>query len=292
MGVAIVTDTVSCLPGEIIQRYKVTVVPLEIVHQGKIFRDGIDITPAQFYEILSTSKELPSTSAPPPEVFKEIYDRLSKQGHDILVICPSAKLTHVYESALIAANMMQEVHPGIKLHVMDSGTAAGAQGFVVYAAAAAAFHGDDLSSVLNRAQEAMRGVHLVVCLDTLDYLARSGRVPSLIAKANTFLKIKPIIELLPLGKGVIPVSRVRTRLRAMDRVVEILHERSGSNTLKVIVQHTNAEQDANMLAKRIQSELICNELYIKDFTPVMGVHTGPGLLGVSFCLDKDIKIEK
>jgi len=287
-----VTDTVSCLPDEIMHRYDVIVVPLEIVHRGKIFRDGIDITSAQFYEILATSKELPSTSAPPPEVFKEIYDRLTKQGHDILVICPSTKLTHVYESALIAANMMKEIHPGIKLHVMDSGTAAGAQGLVVYAAAAAAFSGDDLSTVLALAQEAMRGVHVIVCLDTLDYLARSGRVPSLIAKANTFLKIKPIIELLPLGKGVVPVSRVRTRLRAIDKVIEILRKRSGGNALKVIVQHTNAEQDANMLAKRIQSELMCNELYIKDFTPVMGVHTGPGLLGVSFCLDKNIRIEK
>ncbi|MCX6004379.1 MAG: DegV family protein [Chloroflexi bacterium] len=234
----------------------------------------------------NTSNKLPSTTAPPPEVYKGIYDRLIEQGHDVLVVCPSTRLTHVYESALIAANTMKQDVLGTKLQVLDSGTAAGAQGLVAYVAAVGACAGGDLSSVLTLAQEAMQGVHVIVCLDTLDYLARSGRVPSLIARANTFLKIKPIIELLPLGRGVIPVGRVRTRPKAIDRLIEILRKRSGGKALKVIVQHTNAVQDADMLAKRIETELMCEELYIKDFTPVMGVHTGPGLLGVSYRLEK------
>ena len=282
MGVAIVTDTVACLPQDVVDQHKITVVPLQVIHEGKTYRDGVDITPSQFYEILSKSKVLPTTSAPTPEAYLEIYDKFAREGRDVLVICPSMKLTHVYESAKLAAEMLKEKSCKLNLEVLDTGTAAGSQGIVVLDTAKAASNGLGLHDVLSIARESMKWVHLIAFLDTLEYLARSGRVPSLLAWANALLKIKPIIEVLPLSQGVVPIDRVRTRSRAIERVIEILKKRSDNKPLRVVVQHSNAEDEAIILARHIESELGCEVLYIKDFTPVIGVHTGPGLVGISY----------
>lgn len=292
MGVGIVTDSVACLPEELADRCGITVVPLQVIIGDKTYLDGIDITPSQFYQILAKSKVAPTTSAPPPETYLKAYEKIAEKGQDLLVICPSIKLTHVYESARLAADMLKEKFGRVNIEVLDTGTAAGSQGMVALDAAGAAMSGMRLEDVVNVARESMKEVHLIAFLDTLTYLARSGRVPLLLAWANALLNIKPIIEVLPLSQGVVPVTRVRTRTRAMGKVVEILKKRSNNLPLRVIIQHSDAEEEADELAGEIRSKLGSKVLYIKDFTPVIGVHTGPGLVGVSYSTYKNDPFEK
>ncbi len=283
MALSIVTDSVACLPQEIVDKYRISVVPMEIVYKGKVYKDGVDISPGEFYRILKDSNVLPTTSAPSPQAYLDTYERIIGEGNEILVICPSTKLTHVYASARIAADMLKEKEPGAAIEVLDSGTAAGAQGFVVMdAAEAVARDGGNPGDVIRLVKDAMKDVHVVVFLDTIEYLARSGRVPYILAWANSILKIKPIVELLPLGRGVVPIDRARTRQRALQRIMEILERRVRGVSIRVAVQHTDSIIEAQELAGRVKSRLDCREVWIQDFTPVMGVHTGPGLVGVSY----------
>jgi DegV family protein with EDD domain len=292
MTVAIITDTVACLPAEFVEKYRITVVPLEIIHEGKVYRDGIDITPAQFYQLLADSNVLPSTSAPAPAVYLEIYKKMHAQGRDIMVVCPSTKLTHVYGSASIAASMLKEEMPAASIMVLDTGTAAGAQGLIAMDMAENAIQGKDLNAIHQIAQEAMKLAHVLVAIDTLKYLARSGRVPNLFAIANEVIKIKPVIELLPGGKGVVGTGGARNIQKAIDKIINIVKNRIKGLPVRVVVQHTNAQDNAAILENKVRAQLNCSQVFVKDFTAVMGVHTGPGLVGLSYSTYDASRIEK
>lgn len=282
MTVAIITDTVACLPSEIVERYNVTVIPLEIVYEGKVYRDGIDITSRQFYQLLAGSKILPTTTAPSPDVYLRAFNKIAGKGKDILVLCPSAPLTHVFGSATVAAKIFKRQSTKAIIEVMDTGTAAGAQGLLVEVVAAAATEGKKLQELLEIAHERMKHCHVMAAIDTLKFLARSGRVPNLLAMATDIIDVKPVIELLPAGMGILPVARVRTMRNAMEKMIDILVKRTLDLKVKIVIQHTNAEGKAAILAEMIKARLNLKHTEIRDFTPVMGVHTGPGLIGVSY----------
>jgi DegV family protein with EDD domain len=155
-----------------------------------------------------------------------------------------------------------------------------AQGFVVLEAARAAAGGAAIDAVVRRAEVLMPSVQLLVVLDTLVYLARSGRVPRLVVWASSPLQLKPIVEFQ--GGAYRPVTMVRTMRRATDRLCQVLEQRVRGKELHVCVQHTNVPDDAAALAERVRTSLGPKELLVREFTQVMGVHTGPGLLGFSF----------
>ena len=168
--------------------------------------------------------------------------------------------------------------------MIDSRTAAGALGLVTLAAARAAAESKSLDEVIKVVHNMIPKVHMIGVMDTLFYLAKGGRIPKIAAWAGTVLKIKPIFSLSQ-GRPA-PVTAVRTRSRGMERLLEIIGQRIGANgPLHVIVMHANVLEEAEGLKQRITSEFNCAEIYVKDFTPVMGVHTGPGLLGVAFYAD-------
>jgi len=282
--VAVVTDSTACLPELLVKKYEIEIVPMEFSLDGKVYRDGVDITPLEFYKFLSWVKELPTTSAPSPATYFDILNKLAEKTKSILVVTVSAKFSHAFDSAKAAVKIAKEKLIGIEVEVLDCGTAAGAQGLVVLAAAKAAAFGDSLAQVMEVARALMPKVQLVAFIDTLRYLAKGGRVPEVAAWAGSILKIKPVFELLPLWKGV-SACRVRTRPQAIERLVDLLREKANRKPVHVIVMHTNVLDEAERLKERIASEFNCVEIYVVDFTPVMGVHTGPGLLGIAFYTD-------
>jgi DegV family protein with EDD domain len=289
--VAIVTDSSACLPEELISKYGIEIVPMEFIYESKVYRDGIDITPADFYELIRRAERLPTTSAPSPGTYFELFKKVAERTKNILVVTPSAKLSHTFESAKVGAAMGQGKLNDIAIEVLDSGTAAGSQGFVALAAARTAALGESLAQVFASARSLMPKVSLIAFIDTLHYLAKGGRVPQVAAWASSLLNIKPIFELLPSSRGVSSLERVRTRPRAIKRLVELLKERTGRKPAHCIVMHTNVLDEAEGLKERMASELDCAEMYIEDFTPVMGVHTGPGLLGVAFYAENENNAE-
>ena len=282
--VGIVTDTIACLPRELVEEYGIKIVPINIIFEDKVYRDEVDITPSEVYRLLKQTDSLPTTSAPSPSAFLEVYRELSQSAENILCLSLPPELTMVLQSATLAKEMAKEELPDMPIEVVDCRTAAGAQGLIVLAAARAAAAGKGLDEVIQVVQDMIPRVHLIVMLDTLYYLARGGRIPTAAAWAGSLLKVKPFVTVSQ-GK-VRLVTAVRTKRRGVERLLEMMGQRTGANSpIHVIVLHADALDEAEDLKQRVASEFDCAEIYVKDFTPVMGIHTGPGLLGLAFYAD-------
>jgi len=279
--VAIVTDTTACIPREQVEKYGIELVPVDIIFGDKVYRDGIDITPDQFYALLRQAEKLPTTSGSLPDPFLEAYREASKRAASILCITLPAKLSGMCNSAQLAKQMAKEALPNVVIEVLDCGTAAAAQGLVVLAAARAAASGGSLTKVIETARNVMQRVNLFATLDTLYYLVKGGRVPKAAALVGSLLKIKPIFTVTD-GEAH-PVTNPRTTAGAMKRILKIMEQKvAKGQPLHVAVMHADALDRAKELMGEISSQFDCAELFITEFTPVMGAHTGPGVIGIAF----------
>ncbi len=273
----VVTDTTACIPPEMATQLGIEVLPLYLAFGDATYADGVAAQAAEFYEKLRTAVRPPSTSAPSPGGYAEAILRAGRDAESVVCITVAKQFSHMLDAASQGAALAREQAPGLDIRVVDSTAAAMAQGFVTIEAARAAKEGACADEVIARAEALMPRVQLVVVLDTLHYLAKSGRVPRLIVWAASPLQLKPIVSL---QRGVYkPVTFVRTMPRAVDRLVQELERRAGTAALHVCVHHTNVPREAEELAERVRARLQPKELLVREFTQVMGVHTGPGLLG-------------
>ena len=282
--VAIVTDTTACLPRELVEEYGIKIVPMSLIFEDRVYQDEVDITPSEVYQMLEQEEKIPSTSAPSPGMYLEAFRELGQRAESIVCISMPTELTMALQSATQAREMAKEELPHVTIEVIDCRSAAGALGLVTLAAARAAAAGQSLDEVIKVTKDMMQRVHMIGLVDTLVYLAKGGRIPKVAAWAGDVLKVKPILTLSQ-GKPA-PLTAVRTKSRGLERLLEIMQRRTGANSpIHVIVLHANVLEEAESLKQRISEEFNCVEIYVKDFTPVMGVHTGPGLLGIAFYAD-------
>lgn len=278
--VGIITDSTACIPPELAAQHHIEVIPLHLAFEDQIYQDGVTSDTSEFYQMLKTARRPPTTAAPPPGVYAEAILRAGREAEAVLCITVSRQFSAMYDSATKGAELAREQAPRLDVRVLDSGAAAMAQGFIVLEAARAAEKGTAIDEIIARAEELMPRVQLLVTIDTLTYLARSGRVPRLLVWAASPLQVKPVVAY---ERGAYrPIAIVRTRRRAMERLFQALQQRAASGSLLVCVHHTNALQDAETLAERVRTTFQPKELLISEFTQVMGVHTGPGLLGFAF----------
>ena len=277
--VAIVTDSSACVPKEVIKQYGIHILPLILIFEDRSYRDGVDITSQEFYELLKKAKKVPTTSSPSPGEYLEAFREVAKQASDILCITLPPHLSMAFDSATQAREMARESIPHVNITVFPSRSAALAEGFIAQAAARAADSGKDLSQVVQAAQDMMDRVNAIAMLDTLYYLAKGGRIPKAAAWAGSLFKIKPILDATG---DVRLLERCRTRKRAMQRLLYIMRQRSGGKPICVNLMHANAPEEAERLKADILSQFDCVEFYVTDFTPVIGTHTGPGSIGLSF----------
>ncbi len=279
--VAIVTDTTACVPREQVDRYDIEVIPVQLIVGDKTYRDGIDITPTEFYSMLRQSKNLPTTSSSSPEPYLEAYRRASKRAESILCITEPARFSAMYDSALVARTTAAGALRNVAIDVMECTTAAAGQGLVALAAARAASLDKPLEEVKKAADSVSSKVNLYATLDTLTYLVRSGRVPQAAALVNSILSIKPIFTLN--HSDAHTVALPRTMKSAMKRMLKLMDSSVvKGQQLHVAVMHADSPAEATTLKDKIASQFECREIFVTEFTPVMGVHTGPGLIGVAY----------
>ena len=279
--VAIVTDTTACIPQEQVARYDIEVVPVQLIFEDKAYRDGIDISPTEFYALLRQANKPPTTSASSPDPYLEAYHKASQKAKSILCLTEPSGFSAMFNSALVARQMAKSTLPNVTIEVLDCTTAAAGQGLVALAAAKAAASGKNLNEVMETAKNIMERVSLFATLDTLHYLVKSGRVPQAAALVNSLLKIKPIFTLNHAEARTVALPR--TIPSAMKRMLKMMEKKVvKGQPLLVAVMHADAPDKAVVLRNRIASQFDCAELFITEFTPVMGGHTGPGLLGVAF----------
>lgn len=280
--VAIMTDSSCCIPEELVREYDIYVLPLLMIYKGESYRDGIDMTAGEVYRIMRKREELPTTSIPSAGDFLEAYRQLSEKAESILCVTLSAQYSKTFDTALLAKEMAKDEIPNTAIEIIDSRSAAGSLGFIVLEAAKAAKEGANLNQAAEAARNMMRRINLIAMLDTLYYLVRGGRVGKASAWAGSLLSIKPILE-VPTSTGYTEaLERPRTKREAVKRLLEIMAERVGDSPVHVLVHHAGVPEEGEELKARVASQFDCAELYLTDFTPTMGVHTGPGLLGLAF----------
>ncbi|HXG42618.1 MAG TPA: DegV family protein [Dehalococcoidia bacterium] len=279
MRIAIVTDSSACLPPELVQRYGLTVVPHRLHLDGQTFEDGA-LSPAEFYSLLARTRGRATTSSPSPGAFLAAFRRACEGKEGVLCLTLSSRYSATFSAAENAARQLREERPQVAVEVVDSRCLAMAYGFVVLAAARAAENGASLAEAVRAAQAAAGRASLIGVVDTLRYLAMSGRVPWIAHWATSVLQIKPILTAD--GDEVRLAERVRTRRRALERLVAIFRQRLRPGLpLQVAVMHAAAAEDAQDLAQRLD-EFRPEELLLTEFTPVMGVHVGPGFVGIAY----------
>jgi DegV family protein with EDD domain len=277
--VAVVTDSSACVPKEVVKQYGIHILPLILLFEDRSYRDGVDITSQEFYELLKKAKKVPTTSSPSPGEYLEVFREVAKQASGILCITLPPHLSMSFDSATQAREMARESIPHVHIEIFPSRSPALAQGFIAQAAAQAAASGKDLSQVAQAARDRMDKVNALAMLDTLYYLAKGGRIPKAAAWAGSLFKIKPILDATG---DVRLLERCRTRKRAMQRLLYIMRQRSGGKPICVNLMHAGVPEEAERLKADILSQFDCVEFYVTDFTPVIGTHTGPGSIGLSF----------
>jgi len=274
--VAVVTDSAACLPLELIRKYNIHVVPFALIFGEQVYQDGVDVTTTQFYHMLREASEFPTTSQPSVGEFLAVYQALREKAGGVVSIHVPATISGTFSSARMAAGLI----PELPVRVVDSGSAAMAQGFVVLAAARAAAAGMDLEGVVQAARVIISSVHLYATLGTLEYLARSGRVPGVVALAGSALHIHPVFTI---RQGQVEVvGRVRTKKRAVAHMLERMAADVGDRPVHAAVFHADVPEEVEKLRQQVGDRFHCVELHLTEFTPVMGAHTGPEVLGLAF----------
>ncbi|HTY82415.1 MAG TPA: DegV family protein [Dehalococcoidales bacterium] len=284
-NVGIVTDTTACVPPALAADLAIEVVPDTLIIDGKVLRDGIDITPAEFYALLRTVKKLPTTAGTPPQPYLEAFCRVGPGSSGVLCLTEPARLTAMFNSARIASESAHETCGETPIEVMECSTAAAGVGLVALAAAREAAAGKSFNDVKIMAGEVMSRTYLFAAIDTLQYLARSGRVPQAAAMVNEWLDIKPVFTVNHAEPHTVALPR--TIESALDKIIKLMQKANGKGRgLHVAVMHADVLERAKVLRDRIVKKFDCREIYITEFTPVMGVHAGPGVIGAAFYAEK------
>lgn len=278
VSVAIVTDSQTCIPRQLAEELGITVLPYILNLDDHQYRDGVDITPEEFYRLLPTLSRSASTSAIPPGTFLEALEALAERSEGILVITIASTMSGTYNNALLAAESFVR-KPVV---VLDSRTAAMAQGLVVLEVAEAAAGGASLQECLEIACKKAEKAELYAYITTFEFLHKSGRVNAVTALAAEALSIKPVFRFKD-GRPVL-VARKLSKAKALSFIagkVSEYYRRQGPP--RVSVFHADARGDAEELAGFLRKEVETRgDIIITQFTPVMGCHTGPGLVGAAF----------
>jgi len=278
--VAIVTDSLACLTKELVEQYGIKVVPLNIHFNGKVYKDWVDITPDQAYELFLKAPQSWGTSAPSPEDYLKVFRELGSRIKNILCVTASSKVSSTHDVAKLASEQAEAEFPQTSIKVLDSQMATAAEGLIALAAAQAAKAGKSLAEVTKIAEEIRDKVTFVAFLDTIRYVYRSGRIPKIAALAGSVLNIRP---LLTISSGVVRFKgAVRSRERGIEQMLKLAKDRVGQRPVHMAVMHAYALEEAQKLKERVASAFNCVELWVSEFSPLMGYATGTGTLGLAF----------
>jgi DegV family protein with EDD domain len=272
--VTIVTDTVSCLPANLVKEYGIYIIPVGLVIDRKCYPDT-ELSNEEFWKLFNQTREQITTNATNPADFEALFTKISKNTDDICCIHVSKKLSATYNSAVMARDTLKQLIPSLKIEIVDSLTATGAQGFIVLEAAKAAQAGKNLAEVVRAAQDTVPRVKFITAMQTLKYLIKSGRAPKSAIIGN-WLQVKPIIGMVS-GTGLVDnLGRERGMEKAIDKMMEMVVSYIDTNKpIHLMVHYTENIALGEKIKEKIVSRLNPVEVYLTPYTPVMASQTGP-----------------
>jgi DegV family protein with EDD domain len=273
----IVADTTSGLPHEMLKTLGIPLIPQIVVFGEESYRDDTELDTATFLQKLKASAQLPKTAAPPPQLYHPIFEQALKDGEDVVVVAPSAKVSGTVRSAEVAA----QDFPSLKVHVVDTQTVAGNLASLVLLAHEWAREGMNAEAIVKRLNEWIPRGRLFFLVNTLEYLQKGGRIGGAKALLGELLQVKPI---LCLQKGQVePFEQQRTKRRALARILEIVEEQCPKNAAaNLSVMQADALEEADTLAADLRSRMNLTHIPIYELPPAIVVHGGPGVMAVGF----------
>ena len=278
MAIKIVTDSTSYIPKKYLEKYDISVVSLNILLKNTNRRET-SISNQTFYKEMEEAKEFAVSSQPTPEEFYDVFDKIAKNGDDIVGIFISSEMSGTYSTANLVKNMILEKYD-INIEIIDSRTNCMQMGFIVLEAAKHAKFGKSMNEILDIANNTIKNSRFVFSPSVLDYLKKGGRIGSASALIGNLFQIKPILTVNN-GKTVV-LAKVRTKKKAVSTMIDILMNDLKEKELGgVIVHHINCEEDGLTLAKTLEEKLNM-KVDIQDIGPVIGSHVGPGSIGIAY----------
>ncbi len=275
--IKIVTDSTAYLPETYVDQHDIRVVPLNVHFGQEAFKEGVELGDEDFYARLKAASELPTTSQPSAGEFLEVFKEIDANGHEIITLTISSKLSGTWNSAMAAKDMLPEA----SISVVDSLSTAVGMHLMIDAALEAIASGAsrlEVEALIERIKSELRFLFVV---DTLEYLAKGGRIGGAKALLGTMLRIKPI---LTLQEGAIePLEQVRSKRKAVARMLELVGHLLGDHAgqAKLGVCHALAPEDASAVQRELVAKLSCQEPILSGLGPVIGTHTGPGCIAVA-----------
>ena len=275
--IALVIDSTTALPPEMTKGIEHDIAPVVLMFGEEEIQDGVEITPDEFYRRLAVSPMHPTTSQPSPMAFKNIYDKLLAEGKEVLVLTISSLLSGTYQSAFQAKQML----PDAKIEVVDTLTGTLTVGLMLQRVHKAIEEGKSLQECKEYAEKLRDNVGIFLTVDTLDYLHKGGRIGAAGKLLGTALKFRPILEVR--DGAFVGLGKVRTTKKAVERLFEYVIERiDGREPLHIGVLHADAEERAEALLEYVKSKVEVTTSYIGPVSPGIGVHLGPGTIGICF----------
>ena len=277
--IQIIIDSMVDMPKDILDKFNIIVMPLTIIFGNEEYRDGVDLTNAQFYEKLSQSKDLPKTSQIGPNTFIEIFEKFLNEEKEILCINGSSRASGTFQSAVVAKNSLKSD----KIEVFDTMALSFGAGIFAYEAAKMAAVGKRMGEIVEHLS-AMKGqVDHIFTVDTLEFLKKGGRLNPMKATIATMLNIKPILTVVD---GLVePLDKVRGSKKVIGKMIELAKERGGTFEDKVVgISHAVCEDMLNLLREQVAEELKPKEIIITEIGCTIGTHAGPGTIAIFYAI--------
>ncbi len=284
METAIVADSTICPTDEQQRKYQFEIVPLNVQMEGKIFKDGVDLSAAQAYQYLDKNPEDWATSAPSPGDFLAAFKKSVNQGvKSIICLTLSQKLSATWNSARLAKESAKKELPDVKIKVIDTETAAGAENLLCQLAAEQIKNGKKFEETVQLLEKAKKRARLFIILETIRYIYRSGRVPEVASKLGALLPLKPILHI---SEGAVHFSGATTsKEKSSNKVLEILKETWDADRPAICVMHAECLAEAEKLNQKIQKLLPQSRTFVTEFSPIMGYAVGRNSLIIAFFAD-------
>ena len=280
MSIRIIADSTCYLPQEYIDKYKVSIASLNVLLNGNSYRE-IDLSNDWFYNEMAKSPTIPTSSQPSIEELYSTVESLVKDGHDVVGIFLSSDMSGTFSTSNLVKNMILENYPNAKIVMIDSRSNCMQAGFAVLEAAKAANENKSLDEVVSIAKNVIENSKFIFVPETLEYLKKGGRIGGAAALFGSLLQIKPILTVED-GKTTV-FTKVRTKKKAIDKIVNTVLEQNSKTPIKgLIVHHINCESEGQELADRLKSSLGLDNVKIQSIGPIIGLHVGPGSIGVAY----------
>ena len=280
MSVKIIADSTCYLPQEYIDKYNVSIVSLNVLLNGKSYRET-DLENDWFYKEMSKSPSIPTSSQPSIDDFYKAIESQVKEGHDIVGIFLSSDMSGTFSTSNLVKEMILEKYPNANIVMLDSRSNCMQAGYAILEAAKAAADNKSLDEVVSIAKSVIENSKFIFVPDTLDYLKKGGRIGGAAALFGSLLQIKPILTVTD-GKTTV-LTKVRTKKKAIDKIIDTVMEQNLKSPIKgLIVHHINCESEGQELANKLQDKLGISNIKIQSIGPIIGLHVGPGSIGVAY----------